>query len=88
MSDKSKTSRCIKVEVKEELCKGCGLCVELCEKEKLELQETPNKQGVQPAVVNPGVDCTGCCDCATICPDGAIEIYIVTSAEPAGSAQT
>jgi len=85
MSDKSSGSKQIVVEVKEELCKGCGLCVEVCERGKIKLAETPNKQGVQPAVVRTGVDCTGCCDCATICPDAAIEIFIETSPEPAGS---
>ncbi len=87
MSDKSGRSKEVVVEVLDHLCKGCGLCVEVCERGKLELADTPNKQGVQPAVVKPGVDCTGCCDCATICPDAAIEIYIVTSPEPAGSAE-
>ena len=87
MSDKSDSSKKIVLEVKEELCKGCGLCVEVCDRGKLQLDDRPNKQGVQPAVVCPGVDCTGCCDCATICPDAAIEIYIVTSPELAGSAE-
>ena len=58
-------------------CKGCGLCVEFCEQGKLYLEETPNERGVQPAALKPGVDCTGCLKCATICPDGAAEIYVL-----------
>ncbi len=34
----------------------------------------PNKQGIQTAAVHEDVDCTGCLQCATMCPDAAIEV--------------
>jgi 2-oxoglutarate ferredoxin oxidoreductase subunit delta len=80
-------SRTFRVEILEHLCKGCGLCVEVCAAGKLDLRSTPNKQGVQPAVVGGGSDCTGCGNCATICPDGAVEITYVDKAEEVASPQ-
>lgn len=55
-------------------CKGCGLCVEWCEQGKLYIEQKPNRRGIQTAAVRPDVDCTGCLQCATICPDAAVEI--------------
>ncbi len=62
------------VKVLTRFCKGCGLCVEVCEQGTLYIERTPNQYGVQPAAVHPGRDCTGCLKCATMCPDAAIEI--------------
>ncbi len=61
-------------------CKGCGLCVEFCEQGKLYIEKRPNRRGVQTAAVRPDVDCTGCLQCATICPDAAVEIWRVEAA--------
>jgi len=72
MSDKE-----FEVRVLSRYCKGCGLCVEFCGQGKLYLEKTPNERGIQPAAVNPQIDCTGCLNCVTICPDAAIEIYAV-----------
>jgi len=58
----------------EHFCKGCGLCVEFCEQHKLTLSKKPNKRGIQVAQVDGQADCTGCLQCATICPDAAIQI--------------
>lgn len=80
------SSKKFQVEILTHYCKGCGLCVEFCEEGKIYLEETPNEQGVQPAAVKQGVDCTGCLKCATICPDAAIEIYAIRDSlhQPAG----
>lgn len=55
-------------------CKGCGLCVEVCEQRKIAIDPQPNEKGIQPAVVLAEVHCTGCLKCALMCPDAAIEI--------------
>ncbi len=53
--------------VDEELCVGCGVCVDLCPYGARELDEARHV-----AVVNP-VLCEGCGACAAGCPSGAIE---------------
>ena len=68
-------------------CKGCGLCVEVCEPGKIYINALPNKQGLRTAAVSPEVDCTGCLRCATICPDAAIELFRVVNATPTGASQ-
>jgi 2-oxoglutarate ferredoxin oxidoreductase subunit delta len=56
------------------LCKGCGLCVAFCEQGKLYIRQKPNRRGVQTVAVRAETDCTGCLRCATICPDGAVQV--------------
>jgi heterodisulfide reductase subunit A len=56
--------------VNEELCSGCGTCVDVCEFDALELVETP--EGETICQVNKAL-CKGCGCCAAACPSGAIE---------------
>jgi len=61
--------------VDQEECKGCGLCVESCPPECLELLPELNAYGVHPAHYT-GEDCTGCGICFYCCPEpGAITVY-------------
>lgn len=56
-------------------CKGCGLCVEACPPECLELLTTLSSYGVHPAHYT-GEGCTGCGICFYACPEpGAITVY-------------
>ena len=58
-----------------EECKGCGLCVESCPPECLELCPELSPYGVHPARYV-GHDCTGCGICFYCCPEpGAITVY-------------
>jgi len=58
-----------------EECKGCGLCVESCPPECLELLPELNAYGVHPAHYT-GEGCTGCGICFYCCPEpGAITVY-------------
>ncbi len=56
--------------VNEEICTGCGTCVEVCEFDTLELVET--HEGKMVCKVNQAL-CKGCGCCAAACPSGAIE---------------
>ena len=57
-----------------EECKGCGLCVESCPPECLELAPELSKYGVHPAHYT-GEGCSGCGACYYCCPEpGAITV--------------
>jgi 2-oxoglutarate ferredoxin oxidoreductase subunit delta len=57
-----------------EKCKGCELCVDACPHETLAMSDTINAKGYQYAVQIKN-NCTGCMDCALVCPDAAITVY-------------
>ena len=59
----------------EDLCKGCGLCVEACPKKILQLdKERLNSKGYHPASCTDTEQCIGCTQCATTCPDCVITV--------------
>jgi 2-oxoglutarate ferredoxin oxidoreductase subunit delta len=58
-----------------EECKGCGLCIDSCPPECLELEPDLSAYGVHPARYT-GEGCTGCGICFYCCPEpGAITVY-------------
>ena len=64
-----------KVEVDQDECKGCGLCVESCVPKALRLSAELNHYGVHPAQYA-GEGCSGCGICYMVCPEpGAITVY-------------
>jgi len=54
--------------ISEELCTGCGLCVQVCTEDVLRFDELRKK----PFVMYPR-DCVACRFCEAFCPVGAIE---------------
>ena len=63
------------VQVLEQYCKSCGLCVHICPKHVLSISNRTNEKGyyvVEPVLLD---DCIGCGLCRTMCPDVALEIY-------------
>ena len=61
---------------KEELCKGCGLCVNACPKHILQLSKTKlNAKGHTPVEQTEPEKCIGCAFCAMMCPDCVISVY-------------
>ncbi len=57
-----------------ETCKGCELCIEACPQESLALSPKINAQGYHYAVLVKD-NCTGCINCALVCPDAVITVY-------------
>lgn len=67
-----------KIVIDRERCKGCHLCIEVCPKKRIVVDEELNKKGYQPAMCSgdeEGGECNACCMCALVCPDVAIEVY-------------
>jgi 2-oxoglutarate ferredoxin oxidoreductase subunit delta len=63
------------IEIDQELCKGCELCISFCPKESIYIAQNLNAAGYQPAAFNDKSNCTGCAICALVCPEVAIEVY-------------
>ena len=64
-----------KVTINETLCKGCGLCVDACPKNLLELAtDHINAKGYHPSTMKDLSQCVGCASCAIMCPDVAITV--------------
>ncbi len=61
--------------IREEGCKGCGLCVAVCPQRIIMLAELPNTLGYRPAMVLDQDRCTSCSRCAIMCPDLVIEVH-------------
>jgi 2-oxoglutarate ferredoxin oxidoreductase subunit delta len=57
-----------------ETCKGCELCIEACPQESLALSPKINAQGYHFVVLIKD-NCTGCTNCALVCPDAVITVY-------------
>jgi len=57
-----------------ETCKGCELCIEACPQDSLALSPKINGQGYHYAVLVKD-NCTGCVNCALVCPDAVITVY-------------
>jgi len=64
-----------KIEINEELCKGCGLCKAFCPRQVIELATYLNNKGFHPATPAYPDKCSGCKICALMCPDVAITVY-------------
>jgi 2-oxoglutarate ferredoxin oxidoreductase subunit delta len=73
------------IEVSDQFCKGCELCISACPQEVMQLDMTRlTPKGYHPAhTFKDG--CTGCAICALVCPDAAITVYreITKTAAPA-----
>jgi 2-oxoglutarate ferredoxin oxidoreductase subunit delta len=58
--------------ISEDLCKGCGFCIEFCPRKVLEESDQLNKRGIYPPKAVDEEKCSLCGFCTAICPDFAI----------------
>jgi 2-oxoglutarate ferredoxin oxidoreductase subunit delta len=56
-------------------CKACGLCVHFCPKKNLGFSETANRRGFHPVRMEDDQACTGCGECAVMCPEICIQVF-------------
>jgi len=77
-SDEMTKTRTFRVNIYEDFCKGCKLCVAHCPKDCLALTtDRINAKGVQFSQCVRPEDCIGCRACVTVCPDACIELFEV-----------
>lgn len=68
--------RFVPVEIASDRCKGCALCVVVCPKHVLALDDARvNALGHHPVRLTDASACTSCVLCARICPDAVLTIY-------------
>jgi 2-oxoglutarate ferredoxin oxidoreductase subunit delta len=63
------------INIDQERCKGCLLCIEFCPKQAINLSDKLNLKGYFVVSFEATKECTGCATCAVMCPDVAIEVY-------------
>ena len=65
-----------RIKINRDFCKSCGLCIEYCARKLLVIDPVLNRRGVTPVKFDKAdeKDCSGCGNCAAMCPDAAIEI--------------
>lgn len=65
-----------RIDIHEDRCKGCGVCVPACPQNMLRMSETRfNAKGYRPVEEIDPDDCTGCAVCAIVCPDVVFTVY-------------
>ena len=62
------------IEIDEELCKGCGICVDFCPLKVFDTSDKINSRGYYPPVSTREKDCVGCRLCELLCPEFSIII--------------
>jgi 2-oxoglutarate ferredoxin oxidoreductase subunit delta len=63
------------IEIKNDWCKGCYICIEFCPKGVLEKDKSSLVRGFYPVIVARPEECTACRQCELLCPDLAIAIH-------------
>lgn len=64
------------IKIRADRCKGCEICISVCPKKILKLDEVHvNAKGYHPVCIIDDAQCIGCASCAVMCPDGIINVY-------------
>jgi len=74
-----------RIQIAVERCKGCHLCISVCPKNILVVDDRYNQNGYAPVKVTDRERCTGCALCAEMCPDLCILVWKEKRAVSGGS---
>jgi len=64
----------MKIEINENYCKGCDICIFICPRKVFVKSDKLNKKGIYPPIPKYVENCTKCNLCVLQCPDQAISI--------------
>ena len=62
------------IEINENLCKGCDICIEFCPVDVFENSDKLNRKGYYVPLVARPDECVDCLLCELLCPELAIII--------------
>lgn len=60
------------VQINENMCKGCEICIEFCPLNVFRISDKLNRKGYYLPIVVREEECTGCRICELMCPELAI----------------
>jgi len=72
---KEKKKTVARIEIINEFCKGCDICVDVCPQNVLAMRDDPARWQGSVAIVVNAEACTRCMLCEVHCPDFAIKVY-------------
>ena len=64
----------VEINIIEERCKGCNICIEVCQADVLDIARELNPWGYSPPYVKNMDNCNICGLCEMLCPDFAIKV--------------
>ena len=64
----------VRIVINPEWCKGCYICVSVCPRDVLAIDQTAWLGSFHPVIVAQPERCTVCRNCELLCPDLAIEV--------------
>jgi 2-oxoglutarate ferredoxin oxidoreductase subunit delta len=72
-----------RVEFREDRCKGCQLCTEVCPTGIIQQSSRFNQKGYKVVEIAPERmnECKGCAFCAMMCPDFCINVFTTKRAK-------